>query len=500
MSETWIESVSGGRASARMHPRGVEELLLAILVGLLGGLGVVVMGPLPVIGGLLGVALLVMISFQGHKIFWSYLILILLGYQFLGKGFAYIGASPVYLGEVGLALAGATGLLMALFNRLKYVQRFLRVEVALLFGFIAWQFLCTIPYLGLYGVDALRDAALWGYSAFALFILLLVPRKSVSGFFDLYGKVLPYYLMWLPVAWAVGQIGLLDNVYFPGSPVPLLHLKSGDVGVHLAAAAAFMLLRIDVHGGRWSSAKLWTLWMLWLIDWVLFGVGNRAGMLSALVGVALVVLWQPRTRWYRPFIAGIFLLASLFATDVTEPFADTAQEPLGKEIIENLQSVFGEGEGNNLEGTEQWRLEWWGDIVDYTFRGEYFWSGKGYGIDLAQDDGFAPPSKETATTRNPHNASMTVLARSGVPGLVLWLLFLVSVAWMLLRRSLRRGVSANSWDRRCALWLLVYFVAFLFNSSFDVFLEGPMGGVWFWSIVGMALVYFQQSAKRAKET
>ena len=34
------------------------------------------------------------------------------------------------------------------------------------------------------------------------------------------------------------------------------------------------------------------------------------------------------------------------------------------------------------------------------------------------------------------------------------------------------------------LFLLAIWLAFLVNSSFDVFLEGPMGAAWFWTIFG----------------
>ena len=30
-------------------------------------------------------------------------------------------------------------------------------------------------------------------------------------------------------------------------------------------------------------------------------------------------------------------------------------------------------------------------------------------------------------------------------------------------------------------------IAFMINAAFDVFLEGPMGGIWFWTIYGVGL-------------
>jgi hypothetical protein len=37
------------------------------------------------------------------------------------------------------------------------------------------------------------------------------------------------------------------------------------------------------------------------------------------------------------------------------------------------------------------------------------------------------------------------------------------------------------------LFLLAYWLAFMANASFDVFIEGPMGGIWFWTIFGTGL-------------
>jgi hypothetical protein len=34
------------------------------------------------------------------------------------------------------------------------------------------------------------------------------------------------------------------------------------------------------------------------------------------------------------------------------------------------------------------------------------------------------------------------------------------------------------------LWMGCFYCAFLINGSFDVFLEGPMGGIWFWTLYG----------------
>jgi hypothetical protein len=75
----------------------------------------------------------------------------------------------------------------------------------------------------------------------------------------------------------------------------------------------------------------------------------------------------------------------------------------------------------------------------------------------------------------------------GVPGLTLWVLLQVgfgaSLLWSYLRAR-RRG--ATFWCQIDA-WLLAYWLAMIVNASFDVFFEGPQGGIWFWSIFGLGL-------------
>jgi hypothetical protein len=138
-----------------------------------------------------------------------------------------------------------------------------------------------------------------------------------------------------------------------------------------------------------------------------------------------------------------------------------------------------------LGGPRQWRLEWWNKIIDYTFFGEYFWTGKGFGINLAQDDGFL--GEWFPDMRAPHNGHLTILARAGVPGLILWTLLQGVFGISLLLAYLRAHRNGQEWWARVDLWILAYWVAFIVNMSFDVYLEGPQGGIWFWSLFGFGM-------------
>src|SRR3990170_4844768 len=98
---------------------------------------------------------------------------LLLGYMFLGRGFAHIGLPPLYIGEVVLAMCVvATGF--------AFWRNGLRVAPSrilwLLLGLMALGAVRTLPYIGQYGVDGLRDATLWGYAVFAILVFALSDR------------------------------------------------------------------------------------------------------------------------------------------------------------------------------------------------------------------------------------------------------------------------------------------------------------------------------------
>ena len=50
------------------------------------------------------------------------------------------------------------------------------------------------------------------------------------------------------------------------------------------------------------------------------------------------------------------------------------------------------------------------------------------------------------------------------------------------------------------LWALAYWMAFLVNATFDVYLEGPQGGIWFWCIVGFVIAMTEEQRRVYHQT
>src|SRR5262249_29632703 len=139
------------------------------------------------------------------------------------------------------------------------------------------------------------------------------------------------------------------------------------------------------------------------------------------------------------FVALLALESTLGDYDDVADSRNSFERPLSaQQIANNVQSIFSESEQQN-DGNKQWRLNWWEIIINDTIRGPNFWTGRGFGINLADADGFAgtgDPHNPRPPTRSPHNAHMTLLARAGIPGLVLWALVLLSWFGMMMKAIL----------------------------------------------------------------
>jgi O-antigen ligase len=257
-----------------------------------------------------------------------------------------------------------------------------------------------------------------------------------------------------------------------------IHIKPGTMAVHLAAAALLALL------GFRRAGVLWTL--LLLIAMAIAASVNRGGMLAMMIMLAIGIAASGRLREFRKImLAVVVLVAVVYALDISIP--THRERDVGvRQLADNFISIFVSGD-QSLEGTKAWRMTWWKSIIDYTFNGPYFWTGKGFGVNLAISDGFLVGVKEWPNSpllRSPHNAHLNILARTGVPGLSLWLLTLGSWAAALVAGIVRARRRGDETWARLFLLILCYGIGLLIDASFDVTLEGPMAGIWFWSIFG----------------
>ena len=422
------------------------------------------------------------VQLDPHDAYMRLLCCTLAGYALLGKGFAYLGIAPLFIGEIALGLG-----LCVVFRsgcRLAMLATVPSLLVAALFTLVMTE---AVAYVPAYGIDAIRDSVILLYALFAFIVIALILEKPGRLHWTLraYGRF----------AWLYGMVGgvvvnlsvyfatnLYDNgLYLPGTNIEMPHVRAGEAAVHLSGAAVFMLL---------GFRRVPLLWVMLLLVNIVMVAPSRGAMLSCVIplGLAAVLGGQMRRVTLVLLFSGV-LLAVTYAIGLEVPQSDKPdQRNIGAaQILENFGSILGTSDATNLDDTKTWRLSWWQSIGNYTFNGPYFWTGKGYGIALAEADGFVGTEKDAPILRSPHNAHMTVLARSGVPGLALWVL--AQVAWfaaLMNAQIVARRRGETQWAN-LFLWVACYGLAILIDASFDVALEGPMVGIWFWSLFGFGI-------------
>ncbi len=397
---------------------------------------------------------------------------VLAGYAVLGRGFAAIGLPPLYIGELSL-LAGVVVLL----RTRCWLALPATPACLILLVLMVWVVLRTVPYVGPYGIDALRDSVVILYGLFALVVIALVvedPRR-LAWIVSLYARF----------AWLYGIIGgalFIGSVFLaerlPQAPIQLPYVRPGEAATHLAGAAVFVLLGLR---------RVTLVWCVLLVVSMVLVSASRAAMLACLIPVVLAIVLGGHLRRVLPvLIVGAVMLGLGAAVDLQIPLPG-GRDIGTAQILNGLASVFGTNEASNFEGTKEFRLRWWAIIQDYTLRGPYFWTGKGFGVNLALEDGYAQWVTQDSVLRSPHNGHMTILARAGVPGLALWIGLLAAWFAMLLRSHLLARQAGDATWAAVFLWIACYGTAVLVNASFDVALEGPMSGIWFWSLFGLGV-------------
>jgi O-Antigen ligase len=422
------------------------------------------------------------------------LAIVLLGYALMGRGFAYIGFPPLYVGEIafltGIAVFVRSGALVASLATLPSL---------VLVATMMWVLARTVPFVSVYGFDALRDSVVILYGGFAFIVigLLLEDARRIDTVLRHYSVLLLTFPAipagyWLTKYWA----DYIPKFYGPN--VPVVDIGASALGTHLAGTAVFVLI------GYRKVSPLWV--VVWIVALVMIAATNRGAALAVFVPVMFAMAMLGRLRlMLTTMVAGLSILGVLLAAEATFIQYDEAEHSIKRpvsahQIVENARSIIGPS-GQQTEGTKRWRLDWWDVIINDTLHGPSFWTGRGFGLNLADADGFAEtgdPSNPRPPTRSPHNAHMTLLARAGVPGVVLWALVLISWGGMMLRAMLVARARGHEQWSGVFLFVTCYAISIIINATVDVTLEGPVQGIWFWCLfgfgIGSVMVYRAQAA------
>ncbi len=415
--------------------------------------------------------------------------LLLIGYIVGNRGFAQLSlvpGLPLLPAEVGLAFGGAC-LLLSCARTTTLPWRSNALDYALLawLGFGTARIVFDFPR---HGFLALRDYAMVYYAGF-FFIAQHLARDARQRRFLV--ACLLVASVCLPPAFALSENfpELLHRV-LAVQGVPLIFHK-GDLAPLFMALGAVLLFLWASSRQRWWARPLAT----GLVVWVCLGE-NRAAIAGLLGALGWITLSRHRLF---PATQAAVLLAVLTVVVALATIGQHAwsQRRLS-ELTDRAMSVvdvsgrfaYRQEHGTIKSDNNQFRWVWWRTVVDETVR-ENPLLGLGFGHDLARGflQTYNPEMAEDFTARSPHNMVVTTFGRLGLVGVALygWILALMAIrTWRVVRAPASDGVHVALW---AALW------AIAISACLGVVLEGPMGAVVFWTLLGLAQAYRSQPSE-----
>lgn len=397
------------------------------------------------------------------RIYLHLFVLVYALYTFLNKGIAY-----AFLAEILLVF----GALLFIVEKKKFLLIWNR-PVKIIVLFMAITVIYTIIAVGRFPLKSiLQDAAMFVYALFVFVVFLMQ-----DGLEWIKSKLFLIY-QWYPLAMfilfvLVSFVPFFQQFTLFGN-VPLLLYKYGDMGVHLLIATLLMLtnhISLKQHW-KWINACLIVFLFLVISSY------NRAGMLAYLAGI-LVFLIVYRKRFSTQVIRSYLLVLVILVVPVIVLFVNTKVDEnfqgrtIGvMQLQQNINSIFDSDADGTLAENKLWRLTWWFKILNDATEPKNALIGKGIGANLAL---ISDVRVEDERLRSPHNFHLNVLARFGVLFFFLWIFWI----WQHLKQLRKSN------DNDLNLLIVIFFLSFLINASFDVYLEGPMGAMPFWSWLGI---------------
>jgi hypothetical protein len=428
----------------------------------------------------------------------------LVGYVAFGKGFAYAGVPPVFVGEVLLVVV-LVGSLRAAAPVPRHAAAVLALGVAGLAAvqLVVDRFVAADPVL-----ETVRGLAPVYYVAFAFGLYALLRRlegqvgrtavvEAIDGAVD---RVVPFVVV---VAFGLGVLLVAEPAWVPVWPVseaPVLSSKSTDLSVTLALLLPLLVARTRaVRSGPGSEAgriPARLLMGMWLVATLLVAFRSRGAVLGLVAG-CLVVRPDP-VRAIKAVLGALAVVVVLYVTGIS--FNVAGREVSFDGAVESASSLLGststDDQQGNFVGTKQWRTEWWSAIwSDVTGSGAdagrggldggggrpMLLHGHGWGDNLAVRYGVVPPGAESdpRVLRAPHNIFFSLAGRAG---LVLAVGFVAAVVATVVVAARRRRVPTSSPTLLAARGAVV---AALVTALTDVYIESPQGAILLWSLVGL---------------
>lgn len=409
------------------------------------------------------------------------LFVVLALYAAFGKGFAYAGVPPLFVGEAVLVVV----MLSVVGSSMAVPRSAAAALTAALGGLVVVQLAVDLLARDDPAVETLRGIAPVSYSlyAFAIYGLLRTFERRrgraavIDAVDDAMARATPLIL---PVVVVLAALLLTEPTWlptWPSSGVSMLISKSGDIAVTLVLVAPFLSAARPFER---RTARLAASYGLWAAT-ALLVIGRSRGAVLALAAGILII--RPRAvRVVKGVLVAATVVLLLYVSGIAvevrgrelsyDAVGDAAGSLVGTQPEDQI--------GSNYVGTASWRADWWDDIWQDVTDDRMLLHGHGWGDNLAVRYGIVPRSaaEEATVLRLPHNIFFSLAGRAGVLVAVGYLLVPVLTVVRTFRHRSTDGATRAVGGARGAV------VAALVIGFVDVYLESPQGAILLWSLIG----------------
>ena len=472
-------------AFAKLIVVGFLGLVLALFLGtLIGQSSWLLPATLAAIGI---VSFLYLIFFRSTRPETVILASLIFGYIVGNRGFAQVSLggqnSPLFIGEVGLAVCLALMAVRLAVARERPVPNTPLAWAIIGFLAIGGVRLYLDAVIGLSRsspVTALRDSAAVYYAAFFFIAYRVGQQESERQL--VHRWTMAACVLLLPIA--VVQLlapDAFNAVTFRGVPVIF---QKGDLLTCYLAFSSYYFFFQPARGLAKFALNVASLVALALM----LTFSSRAALVGfALCAGLLLIAHRPRfLLWqFAAVCAALIFMGLVKLADVNEGSGAVTRL---SDKIQSMTDITGTGHyrgetGEISAANNQFRLVWWQTVFDETME-KGPWFGLGFGDDLTRK--FLQRyylGRGESYVRSPHSMAVTMFGRMGWIGLTSFVAVAAVAAAGAIRAAarVRRGTAALP---TLAPWMAAAIL--LGASMFGVVLEGPMGGILFWSFLGLA--------------
>jgi len=398
-------------------------------------------------------------------VYWLPILIGILGYSTLNRGFAYIGVYPVFWAEVCLFWYAFT------LKHNKALPRFCSTPAgyAWLLFFLYSAAIFAISASREYS-EAIRNSVLWWYTIYFYLGFVFggaILRRGEAA-------------QWQRFLVSCAKCVIIYFVLFPWR----MELRALTPWLHGGEVSLI---------GYYSSLHALALGLVFLL---LFQSGSRANTVFFVVGFACVIaISQARAAMLAAALMGILVLLgrssnvrkrlwyALLATTlvgITYSLSGfTVEGQKGSVSIDTIggaaASIFVVSDNASLDGSRTDRLEMWRDVLGRTFV-DIETAVFGMGLDEILVDRATGPG---FILRYPHNSFVSVIGLLGLIGFTLLLRILGLVF-----KAVRRAVTLGS-ESTLLRWYPVFALGFLVCAFFGTVLVAPFHSFVFWILTGV---------------